>query len=82
MLKQQGLALRDGLTTLDLARSIQFAIRGDNELKLDLAMLDEVTRVVRLIALGALRSEDPTSRSVKKPPASHRAGSRKSRSSR
>lgn len=82
MLKQQGLALRDGLTALDLARSIQFAIRGDNELKLDLAMLDEVTRVVRLITLGALKSENLTSRSVKKPLASHQARSRKLRSSR
>jgi hypothetical protein len=82
MLKQQGLALRDGLTALDLAKSIQFAIRGDNELKLDLAMLDEVMRVVRLIVLGALRSKNLTSRSVKKSPASHQARSRKSRSSR
>lgn len=82
MLKQQGLALREGLSAIDLAKSIQFAIRGDNELKLDLAMLDEVTRVVRLIVLGALEPENPTSRPVKKSTASLEARSRKSRSSR
>lgn len=75
-------ALRDGLSALDLAKSIQFAIRGDNELKLDVAMLDEVTRVVRLIVLGALAPERPTSRSIKKSPTSLKALSRKSGSSR
>jgi AcrR family transcriptional regulator len=82
MLKQLGLALRDGLSALDLAKSIQFAIRGDNELKLDVAMLDEVTRVVRLIVFGALAPVRLASRSVKKSPASLKARSRKSGSSR
>ena len=82
MLEQQGLALRDRLTALDLARSIQFALRGDNELKLDLAMLDEVERVVRLIVLGAISPKNLTSRSTGKIPASPKARSRKSRSSR
>jgi AcrR family transcriptional regulator len=82
ILKQRGLALRDGLTALDLATSIQFAIRGDNELKLDVAMRDEVTRVVRLIVLGALEPENLTSRAVKKPQAPLKTRSRQSRSSR
>jgi TetR/AcrR family acrAB operon transcriptional repressor len=82
IMKQRSLALRDGLTVAGLARSIQFAIRGDNELKLDVAMLDEVARVVRLIVLGALKPKDLTSRPVKKSPASREGRSRKSRSSR
>jgi TetR/AcrR family acrAB operon transcriptional repressor len=82
ILKQRGLGLRDGLTALDLARSIQFAIGGDNELKLDGAMLDEVTRVVRLIVLGAIAPENLTSRVANKPQASLKPRSRQSRSSR
>jgi AcrR family transcriptional regulator len=82
MLAQQGLALRDGMSARDLASSIQFALRGDNELKLDLAMLDEVKRVVRLIVLGAIGPKQPTSRSVKKTPAPRPARAGKSRSSR
>lgn len=82
MLAQQGLALRDGMSARDLASSIQFALRGDSELKLDLATLDEVRRVVRLIVLGAISPKQLTSRSVKKAPAPRPARSGKSRSSR
>ena len=87
MLEQQGLALRDGLSALDLATSIQFALRGDNELKLDLTMLDEIKRVVRLIVLGAISPESSTSRPARKSPVRKSPGprqlpSRKSRSSR
>jgi TetR/AcrR family acrAB operon transcriptional repressor len=82
MLAQQGLALRDGMSARDLANSIQFALRGDNELKLDLAMLNEVKRVVRLIVLGAISPKELTSRSVRKMPAPRSARSGKSRSSR
>jgi len=82
MLAKQGLALRDGLTARDLANSIQFAVRGDNELKLDLAMLDEVKRVVRLIVLGAIGPKNLTSRSARKTTAPRQARSGKSRSSR
>ncbi len=81
ILKQQGLGLRDGLTALDLARSIQFAIGGNNELKLDLAVLNEVTRVVRLIVLGALKPASLSSRPAKKQ-TFLKARPRKSRSSR
>ena len=80
--KAQRLALRGGMSALDLARSIQFALRGDNELKLDMVTLDELARVVRLIVLGALEPKNLTSRPVKKPRAPQRARSRKSRSSR
>jgi AcrR family transcriptional regulator len=81
-IERMRIALRDGLSALDLAKSIQFAIRGDNELKLDVTMLDEVTRVVRLIVFGALAPEHQTSRSIKKSPTSLKARSRKSGSSR
>ncbi len=66
----QRLALRDDMSALDLARSVQFALRGDNELKLDMITLDELTRVVRLIVLGALEPGKLTSRPAKKPRAS------------
>jgi AcrR family transcriptional regulator len=76
------LALRDNMSALDLARSIQFALRGDNELKLDMVTLDELTRVVRLIVLGALAPDKLTSRPVKKPRASRGPRLRESRRSR
>jgi len=82
MLAQHGLALRDGLTAGDLANSIQFALRGDNELKLDLAMLDEVKRVVRLIVLGAISPKSLTPRPARKSPVPRSVLSGKSRSSR
>ena len=82
MLKQQGLALRDGLTARDLANSIQFALRGDNELKLDAAVLDEIKRVVRLIVLGAITPKNSTARPGKRTPVPRQARSAKSRSSR
>jgi AcrR family transcriptional regulator len=80
--KTQRLALRDRMSALDLAKSIQFALRGDNELKLDLITLDELARVVRLIVFGALEPKNLTSRSVKKPRVPQGARVRKSRSSR
>lgn len=80
MRKQQGLALREGMTALDLANSIQFALRGGNEMKVDLAGLDEVKRLVRLIVLGAISARNPTSRSGRKSPTAAKARSGKSRS--
>jgi AcrR family transcriptional regulator len=80
--KTQRLVLRDRMSALDLARSIQFALRGDNELKLDMITLDELARVVRLIVLGAIEPKNLTSRSVKKPQVPRGARLRKSRSSR
>jgi AcrR family transcriptional regulator len=82
LLKPQGLVLRQGMTALDLANSIQFALRGDNELKLDLAMLDEVKRVVRLIVLGAIGPKNLTPRPARKSSTLPKARSGKSRSSR
>ena len=80
--KTQRLALRDSMSALDLAKSIQFALRGDNELKLDIITLNELARVVRLIVLGALAPKNLTPRPVKKPRVPQRTRPRKSRSSR
>jgi AcrR family transcriptional regulator len=82
ILEQQGFVLREGLTAVDLAKSIQFALRGDNELKLDLAMLDEVKRVVRLIVLGAISPKSLTPGHARKSPVPRKLQSGKSRSSR
>jgi AcrR family transcriptional regulator len=81
LLKQQGLVLQEGMSALDLANSIQFALRGDNELKLDLATLDEVKRVVRLIVLGAVGPKNSTPRPARKSSALPKVRSGKSRSS-
>lgn len=81
LLKQQGLVLQEGMSALDLANSIQFALRGDNELKLDLATLDEVKRVVRLIVLGAVSPKNSTPRPARKSSALRKVRSGKSRSS-
>jgi len=80
--RAQGLELRDDMSARDLASSIQFAVRGDNELKLDDATLDELTRVVRLIVWGAVRPKKSTSRAASKSPASRKPRSGKSGSSR
>jgi AcrR family transcriptional regulator len=61
--KAQELTLRDRMTAADLARSIQFAIRGANDFEVELAAFDDVTRVVRLIVLGAVAPARLTSES-------------------
>jgi AcrR family transcriptional regulator len=82
VVRAQGLELRDEMSARDLASSIQFAVRGDNELKLDDATLDELTRVVRLIVWGAIRPKKSTSRAASRSPASRKPRSGKSGSSR
>ena len=51
---RQGLALQDGMTSRDLARCIQTAIRGCNNLRLDTGLLRELDRMVRLLVAGAI----------------------------
>jgi hypothetical protein len=83
--KAQGLALRDNMTARDLARSIQFAISGAHEVKLDAAAIDDLARVVRLIVQGAIAPTSLTRRPAKTSRAPHKRRSRKlgkSRSSR
>jgi AcrR family transcriptional regulator len=58
----QGLALRDRMTARDLARCIQIAIRGFNDLPLNATVLQELDRMVRLLVAGAIASADSKSR--------------------
>jgi AcrR family transcriptional regulator len=51
---KQGLTLRDGMTSRDLARCIQIAIRGFNNLRLNTGLLLELDRIVRLLVAGAI----------------------------
>ena len=58
----QNLALRDGMTSRDLARCIQIAIRGFNDMRLDTSVLRELDQIVRLLVAGAIGSAAPKSR--------------------
>jgi AcrR family transcriptional regulator len=72
VLRAQGLKLRDGMRAIDLARSIQFAIRGYADLKLDVGALDDLGRVVRLIVQGAIAVTAATKTSAKSRPANRK----------
>lgn len=52
--KTQGLALRGRMNAAELARCIQIAIRGFNDLRLGEDFIDDLGRVIRLIVTGAL----------------------------
>ena len=51
---KQGLCLRNGMTSRDLARCIQIAIRGFNDLRLNASTLAELDRMIRLLVAGAV----------------------------
>jgi AcrR family transcriptional regulator len=51
---RQGLALQNGMTSRELARCIQIAIRGFNEIRLNASNLRELDRVIRLLVAGAV----------------------------
>lgn len=51
---ERNLTLRDGMSATDLARAIQIAVRGVEDLKLSAQFLDDLRRVVSLIAEGAV----------------------------
>src|ERR1700692_2956682 len=51
---RQGLALQNGMTSRDLARCIQIAVRGFNDLRLNAGVLRELDRMVRLLVAGAI----------------------------
>ena len=63
---RQSLTLRDGMTSRELARCIQMAIRGFNNLRLDAALLLELDRMVRLLVAGAIASAAPQSRAKRR----------------
>jgi AcrR family transcriptional regulator len=50
----KGLALRHGMTSRDLARCIQIAIRGFNDRQPTVSVLRELDRMVRLLVAGAV----------------------------
>jgi len=81
--QREQLALRDGMTAADLARSIQFAIRGYNDLRLDITALGELTAVIKLIVQGATMPLERRARSISRSRPRHRQPSGKpARSSR
>src|SRR6202047_1541001 len=52
---KQDLVLQHGMTSRDLARSIQIAIRGFNDLRPNAGVLRELDRMVRLLVAGGMR---------------------------
>jgi AcrR family transcriptional regulator len=60
--RAKGLALRDGMTALDLARAIQIAVSGFDDLRFKISFVDDLRRVVRLIVVGAVVSGKPPSK--------------------
>jgi AcrR family transcriptional regulator len=59
---KQGLALQNGMTSRDLARCIQIAVRGFNDLRLNAGVLHELDRMVRLLVAGAVAPATSQSR--------------------
>ena len=51
---KQGLCLQNAMTSRDLARCIQIAIRGFNDLRLNASTLAELDRMIRLLVAGAV----------------------------
>jgi hypothetical protein len=54
------------MTARDLARCIQIAIRGFNDLRLDASVLAELDRIVRLLVAGAIAPAAPLSRTKRR----------------
>jgi len=63
---RQGISLQRGMTPRELARCIQLAIRGFNDLRLDTAVLHELDRMVRLLVAGAIAPATRHARSKRK----------------
>jgi AcrR family transcriptional regulator len=51
---RQGLGLQNGMTSRELARCIQIAIRGFNEIRPNASNLRELDRMIRLLVAGAV----------------------------
>jgi AcrR family transcriptional regulator len=60
--RAQGLKLRGGMSASDLARAIQIAVSGFDDLRFKPSFLDDLRRVVSLIVTGAVApaSSDPS----------------------
>lgn len=63
---RQGLVLQNGMTSRDLARCIQIAMRGFNDLRLNADVLRELDRIVRLLVAGAIAPAAPQSRTKRR----------------
>lgn len=63
--KAQGLALRDRMSATDLARSIQIAVSGFDDLRFKASFIDDLQRVVRLIVTGAVTEAAAKPRNAK-----------------
>lgn len=55
--RAQGLRLRDDMSAADLARAIQIAVSGFDDLRFKASFLDDLRRVVSLIVTGAVTSD-------------------------
>lgn len=63
--RERNLKLRDRMSAGDLARAIQIAVRGVEDLKLKADFLDDLQRVIRLIVTGAVTEAAAKSRKAK-----------------
>ena len=63
---KQGLALQNGMTSRELARCIQIAVRGFNDIRLNVSILNELDRMVRLLVAGAVAPAASLSRSKRR----------------
>jgi AcrR family transcriptional regulator len=66
--RAQGLALREGMTAFDLARAIQIAVSGFDDLQFKISFLDDLQRVVRLIVTGAVITAPKSKKRAQAPP--------------
>jgi AcrR family transcriptional regulator len=63
--RARDLTLRDGMSAADLARAIQIAISGFDDLRFKASFLDDLRRVVSLIVTGAVVPSASSSKSKK-----------------
>ena len=63
---KQGLCLQNAMTSRDLARCIQIAIRGFNDLRLNASALGELDRMIRLLVAGAVAPAGPQTSSKRR----------------
>lgn len=75
--KAQGLVLRDRMSATDLARSIQIAVSGFDDLRFKTSFIDDLQRVVRLIVTGAVTEAAAKPRKAKMISARKKPRSRK-----
>jgi AcrR family transcriptional regulator len=75
--RAHGLVLRDRMSASDLARAIQIAVSGFDDLRFKISFLDDLQRVVRLIVGGAVMAAPPKSNKKRKSPLPQKSRTRK-----